>query len=65
MSWAKRPFPVQLIGAIVLHQGRIAEMKTGEGKTLVACVAAYVNALAGQGRSRGYGQRLPGKDTVG
>ena len=46
---AKRPFPVQIIGAIVLHQGRIAEMKTGEGKTLVACVAAYLNALPGKG----------------
>ena len=45
----KKPFPVQLIGAIVLHQGRIAEMKTGEGKTLVACVASYVNALPGKG----------------
>ena len=45
----KRPFPVQLIGAIVLHQGRIAEMKTGEGKTLVACVSAYLNALPGKG----------------
>ena len=45
----KKPFPVQLIGAIVLHQGRIAEMKTGEGKTLVACVAAYLNALTGKG----------------
>ncbi|HAG12798.1 MAG TPA: preprotein translocase subunit SecA, partial [Ruminococcus sp.] len=45
----KRPFPVQIIGAIVLHQGRIAEMRTGEGKTLVACVASYVNALPGDG----------------
>ncbi len=45
----KRPFPVQIIGAIVLHQGRIAEMKTGEGKTLVACVASYLNALPGHG----------------
>jgi len=45
----KKPFPVQLIGAIVLHQGRIAEMKTGEGKTLVACLAAYLNALPGKG----------------
>lgn len=45
----KKPFPVQLIGAIVLHQGRIAEMKTGEGKTLVACVASYLNALSGKG----------------
>ncbi len=45
----KKPFPVQIIGAIVLYQGRIAEMKTGEGKTLVACCASYLNALAGQG----------------
>ena len=45
----KRPFPVQIIGAIVLHQGRIAEMKTGEGKTLVACLAAYLNSLEGKG----------------
>ena len=40
---------VQLIGGIILHQGRIAEMKTGEGKTLVACVASYLNALPGKG----------------
>ena len=45
----KKPFPVQILGAIVLHQGRIAEMKTGEGKTLVACLASYVNALNGKG----------------
>ena len=45
----KKPFPVQIIGAIVLHQGRIAEMKTGEGKTLVACCASYLNALSGNG----------------
>ncbi|MBR5121690.1 MAG: preprotein translocase subunit SecA [Oscillospiraceae bacterium] len=45
----KRAFPVQIIGAIVLHQGRIAEMKTGEGKTLTACLAAYLNALSGKG----------------
>ena len=45
----KKPYPVQLIGAIVLHQGRIAEMRTGEGKTLVACVASYLNALTGKG----------------
>ena len=44
-----RPYPVQLIGGIVLHQGRIAEMKTGEGKTLVATLPAYLNALTGQG----------------
>ena len=45
----KKAYPVQIIGAIVLHQGRIAEMKTGEGKTLVACLAAYANALNGKG----------------
>ena len=45
----KKPYPVQIIGAIVLTQGRIAEMKTGEGKTLVACCAAYLNALPGEG----------------
>ncbi len=45
----KRPFRVQIIGGIILHQGRIAEMKTGEGKTLVATMPAYLNALAGKG----------------
>jgi len=45
----KRPFTVQLMGGILLHQGRIAEMKTGEGKTLVATLPAYLNALAGNG----------------
>ena len=45
----KRPFYVQLLGGIVLHQGRIAEMKTGEGKTLVATMPAYLNALTGKG----------------
>ena len=44
-----RHFDVQLIGAMVLHQGKIAEMKTGEGKTLVATLACYLNALAGHG----------------
>jgi preprotein translocase subunit SecA len=44
-----RPFDVQLIGGIVLHQGKIAEMKTGEGKTLVATMPAYLNALTGKG----------------
>ena len=44
-----KPFRVQLIGGIVLHQGRIAEMKTGEGKTLVAVMPAYLNALEGKG----------------
>lgn len=45
----KRHYRVQLIGGIVIHQGRIAEMKTGEGKTLVATLPAYLNALAGKG----------------
>ena len=44
-----RPFPVQVLGGVVLHQGRIAEMKTGEGKTLVATLPAYLNALEGKG----------------
>ena len=44
-----KPFRVQVIGGVVLHQGRIAEMKTGEGKTLVAVLPAYLNALAGEG----------------
>ncbi len=44
-----RPYPVQLIGGIILHQGRIAEMKTGEGKTLVAILPCYLNALTGKG----------------
>ena len=44
-----RHFPVQIIGGIVLHQGRIAEMKTGEGKTLVATLPAYLHGLTGEG----------------
>src|SRR5437660_5362379 len=44
-----RHFDVQLVGGIVLHQGKIAEMKTGEGKTLVATLALYLNALSGKG----------------
>ena len=44
-----RPYRVQLIGGVILHQGRIAEMKTGEGKTLVATLPAYLNALSGEG----------------
>ena len=44
-----RHFDVQLIGGIVLHQGKIAEMKTGEGKTLMSTLAAYLNALPGEG----------------
>ena len=54
-----RHFDVQLVGGIVLHQGKIAEMVTGEGKTLVATLPAYLNALAGQGRPRRHGERLP------
>ncbi|HEX5681595.1 MAG TPA: preprotein translocase subunit SecA, partial [Desulfobacterales bacterium] len=48
-SLKMRHFDVQLIGGMVLHQGRIAEMKTGEGKTLVATLPAYLNALSGRG----------------
>ena len=44
-----RPYPVQIIGGIILHQGRIAEMKTGEGKTLVETLPAYLNGLSGEG----------------
>ena len=44
-----KPYPVQIIGGIILHQGRIAEMKTGEGKTLVAVLPCYLNALTGEG----------------
>ena len=47
--WVCAPIRVQLVGGIVLHQGRIAEMKTGEGKTLVATLPAYLNALTGEG----------------
>ena len=46
---SKRPFRVQIMGGIIIHQGRIAEMKTGEGKTLVATMPAYLNALTGEG----------------
>ncbi|MBR7083101.1 MAG: DEAD/DEAH box helicase, partial [Clostridia bacterium] len=45
----KRPFRVQIMGGVIIHQGRIAEMKTGEGKTLVATMPAYLNALTGNG----------------
>ena len=44
-----KPFRVQLIGGVILHQGRIAEMRTGEGKTLVSTLPAYLNALTGEG----------------
>jgi len=49
MEWNMIPFDVQLIGAIVLHEGKIAEMATGEGKTLVATMPLYLNALSGKG----------------
>ena len=54
----QRHYDVQMIGGIALHRGEIAEMRTGEGKTLVATLATYLNALAGQGRPRRHGQRL-------
>ncbi len=55
-----RHFDVQLIGGIVLHQGKIAEMATGEGKTLVATLPAYLNALTKEGRPYRDGERLSG-----
>ena len=55
----QRHFDVQLIGGMILHEGKIAEMKTGEGKTLVATLAVYLNALAGARRARRHRQRLP------
>ena len=48
-AWDMVPFDVQLIGGVVLHEGRIAEMKTGEGKTLVSTLPVYLNALGGKG----------------
>ena len=48
-SLLMRPFDVQIIGGLVLHEGKIAEMKTGEGKTLAATMPVYVNALTGEG----------------
>ena len=54
-----RHYDVQMIGGMVLHGGNIAEMVTGEGKTLVATLPAYLNALRRQGRPRRHGQRLP------
>ena len=49
IKWEMDPYDVQLIGAIILHRGKIAEMKTGEGKTLVATMPMYLNALTGRG----------------
>ena len=60
----KRHFDVQIIGGAALHQCNIAEMKTGEGKTLVATLPSYLNALDGQRRARRHGQRLPGQVPV-
>ena len=56
----QRHYDVQLVGGAAIHNRCIAEMETGEGKTLVATLPAYLNALAGQGRPRRHGQRLPG-----
>ena len=56
-----KPYRVQLIGGIILHQGRIAEMKTGEGKTLVATPARLPQRPGGRGRAHRHGQRLPGQ----
>ena len=49
IKWEMVPFDVQLVGGIALHQGKIAEMATGEGKTLVATMPVYLNALSGRG----------------
>ena len=49
VTWNMVPFDVQILGAIILHQGKISEMKTGEGKTLVATMPLYLNALEGKG----------------
>ena len=57
----QRHFDVQLMGGMALHFGWIAEMKTGEGKTLVSTLPVYLNALSGQGRARHHRQRLPGR----
>ena len=60
----QRHFDVQIMGGAALHLGNIAEMKTGEGKTLVATLPAYLNALDRQGRPRRHRQRLPGPATT-
>ncbi len=57
----QRHFDVQLMGGMALHFGWIAEMKTGEGKTLVSTLPVYLNALSGQGHARHHGERLPGR----
>ena len=55
------PFKVQLMGGVALHEGNIAEMKTGEGKTLTCTMPVYLNALVRERRSRRDGQRIPGE----
>ena len=60
-----RHFDVQLIGGMVLHKGKIAEMKTGEGKTLVATLPTLPQRARRQRRPRGHGQRLPGETRLG
>ncbi len=57
----QRHFDVQLMGGMALHFGWIAEMKTGEGKTLVSTLPVYLNALSGRGHARHHGERLPGQ----
>ncbi len=56
----QRHYDVQMIGGVALHRGSIAEMRTGEGKTLVATLPLYLNASARQGRPSDHRQRLPG-----
>ena len=60
LKWEMVPFDVQLIGGYALHSGKIAEMATGEGKTLVATLPVYLNALTRPRRPRRHGERLPG-----
>ncbi len=57
----QRHFDVQIMGGAALHLGNIAEMRTGEGKTLVSTLPVYLNALVGRGRARRHRQRLPGQ----
>ena len=55
-----RHFDVQLVGGMALHEGKVAEMRTGEGKTLTATLPLYLNALLGKGCTPGHRERLPG-----
>ena len=64
-SLGMKHFYVQVIGGIVLHQGRISEMKTGEGKTLVASAAGIPQCVGRKGRPRCHGKRLPGQERYG